>query len=162
MNSTISRRHSLGATTATALRRGVVGRLLCLPCLLLTTIAGLPLSAKGAESRKGFVTAATRPRIRSRRAKSRWASAQNEYGDAIMQETDNVASPKTDNVAQVSPKWMNRLAWSLRICGVLVLLVSLPRLMHEGRVRYLGITGHHDPALLPISAAAVGIPTAQA
>ncbi len=47
MSSTISRRHSLGTTGATVLRRCFAGRLLCLPCLLLTTTVGLPLAAKG-------------------------------------------------------------------------------------------------------------------
>jgi hypothetical protein len=45
-----------------------------------------------------------------------------------MQETSDIASLKT----AASPKWFGKLAWFLRICGVLALLVAIPRITHEG------------------------------
>jgi hypothetical protein len=48
------------------------------------------------------------------------------------QETNAYAIPARSRVARVSPIGTAKLAWFIRVCGVLVLIAAMPRIMHEG------------------------------
>jgi hypothetical protein len=44
----------------------------------------------------------------------------------MQSEINNAASPRTGSLADIGPKWINKVAWFLRITGVLI-LVALAR-----------------------------------
>lgn len=53
-------------------------------------------------------------------------------GQVLGQETNDYASHQMGRVASVSPIGTAKLAWFIRICGLLVLTAATPRIMHEG------------------------------
>ena len=51
---------------------------------------------------------------------------------AAGQTTNDFGSPPTGSVADRIANRLRKLSWFLRICGVLVLVVAIPKIMHEG------------------------------
>lgn len=50
----------------------------------------------------------------------------------VGQTTNDFGSPPTGSVLDRKANLLRKLSWFLRICGVLALVVSMPRIMHEG------------------------------
>lgn len=58
-----------------------------------------------------------------------------------MKETSKIVSPKPDGVSDAKANRLRKISWFLRISGVLVLLMSMPRILHEGWPHSLSTCG---------------------
>lgn len=50
---------------------------------------------------------------------------------AIMQD-NNIANARTGSLADIGPKWINKVAWFVRITGVLILIASTAGMIQAG------------------------------